>query len=450
MAGRLRFGVAVAVCAFGAQSLFAQGIAPVGMDQVRPAAVYADPGTPWITSGYGPAVGYPGANTGYTPPSGPVYDDGMIVDHQSLQFDDGELAETPIEKAIKRGLHSSWVRFDYLHWHIDDPGDVLVGESTTTIGDGFLTQYYPLNGNRDLADEYFRDVDLERIGLRDVSGVQTTIGLPTTIGTFELSGFMLQQASDEVIARDLPGVGPSFFGFLSAPLNVGITTTINGEPVDAGTAATVLFNNSFLTRVTTDVWGAEFNWIMDPVEPGEGYKWFRPLLGFRYLALQEQMRVNGTNIDLDTGEFLNAGKVSVENFNNIYGPQFGWRTELVHRWFTIGVEPKFTLGANSFLGSMRTSDLYGDGPVNEKIREGEFCAVGDLDVYARIPLGEYCAFFVSYNLTIASDVARPWDNARYDVLVDDSDNVTNNFHIDDKTKSFRLEGYTLGIEIIFP
>jgi hypothetical protein len=127
----------------------------------------------------------------------------------------------------------------------------------------------------------------------------------------------------------------------------------------------------------------------------------------------------------------------------------GFRAELVHRWFTVGVEPKLTVGANSFLGSMRTSDLYGDGSVNRKERTAEAMALGDLDVYARVPLSDWCAVFVSYNLMVASDIARPFDNARYDILVDGSD-VTNNFHVVDDTKSMRFEGYTVGVELILP
>ncbi|MGE3314570.1 MAG: BBP7 family outer membrane beta-barrel protein [Planctomycetaceae bacterium] len=431
----------------------------MGSPGLQPAPVQNSLGTPWINSTYGGPSGYPAAGGGYYAPEGPVVDDGMVIEHTGLDYDDGELAETPIEVAIKRALSSTWVRFDYLHWHIQNPGDTLVGASTTDIGDGYLTQYYPLNGNRFFPDEYFRDFDLGPIGLRDISGVQTTIGLPTTVGTFELSGFILQQGSDEVIARDLPGTGSSsiFDSFIgefqfgdSAPLSNGITTTINGQTVPVQDAAFLRYNTAFKNRYTSDVWGAEFNWVRDGLEPGEGFK-FRPLLGFRYLAIQEQMRIEGTDIRTVSGDtVIIQDKVSVENFNNIYGPQVGFRTELVHRWFTIGAEPKLMVGANNFLGSMRTSDLYGDGPVNRKDRTSEWSVVGDLDAYAKIPLNDIFSLYVSYNLTVASDVARPGDNARYDVLIDDSDNATNNFHIEDDTKAFRLEGYTVGIEIIFP
>jgi hypothetical protein len=455
MAGRLRVCLFVAVCAFGTERLNAQGVAPLVGNPAAPTAVSNGLGTPWIQSTYGNPVGYPAANSGYYAPDCPTADDGMVIQHVSHDYGYEEgFEETPLDRAIHRALRSAWVRFDYLHWSIEEPGDVLVGASTTTIGDDFLTKYYPTNGSRTNPDVYFRDVDLTSVGLNDVPGVQTTIGLPTTIGVFEWSGFIMQQASDEVIARDLPGVGSAiadeFFFFLgdSAPLAVGLTTTINGQEVDAGTAATRQFNNFFRARVATDVFGTEFNFYKDSYDPGEGFH-FRPMLGFRYFGVQEKMRIDGNNID-DSFVVVSEGKVSTDTFNNLYGPQAGFRAELKHRWFTIGCEPKLTVGANSFVSTMKTSDLYGDGEREFRDETTKAMVIGDLDVYARIPLHEYCAVFVSYNLAVASDVARPFDNARYDILVDDSDNVTNNFHMDDKTKSMRFEGYTLGVELIIP
>jgi len=360
----------------------------------------------------------------------PYYDeDGTVVTRSELEYDDGELAETPLEKALSRALHSSWVRFDYLHWHLPDPGDVLIGAPTTDIGPGYLTKFFSL-GSQLFPSGYGRDIDLSRIGLHDISGVQTTIGLPLTFGSIEASGFILQQASDEMIETDIPGThsGLTLFSL--------ITTTTNGVQTTANNAGALRWSDAFQARITSDVWGTEINFIMDGLEPGEGFK-FRPLAGARYLAVQEQMLITGSS----GGD---TDRISSEVFNNVYGPQIGFRAELVHRWFTVGVEPKVMIGANSYLSSLRTSDLLGDGPTRNKTRDGVFSPIGDLDVYFRIPVNDNFALFASYNLTVISKISRPFDNIVYDVS-----NGQNNLHLDNKEHSYRLEGYTVGAEIIF-
>ena len=63
--------------------------------------------------------------------------------------------------------------------------------------------------------------------------------------------------------------------------------------------------------------------------------------------------------------------------NNSYVLQTGFRTEFVHQFFTLGVEPKAGLGMNHYEGTVRTVDLrdspfvpiHDDGVVTSNIQE---------------------------------------------------------------------------------
>jgi hypothetical protein len=327
--------------------------------------------------------GPPGTNAPMTQPQGTgqvgpintesgvgyIDHDGTVVTRSELEEDDGELVETPLEQAIRRGLRSSWLRVDYLNWSLGDSS----GET--------------------------RGYDLTEIGLHDTPGIQATVGLPMTFGSFELSGFLLGQASVDVLASNFEGE-----------------------------------SDTFVTRFTSDVWGADLNFVMDPYMPGEGFK-CRPMGGFRYFAIQESMKIPGETSSGDPW-------AKSETFNNIVAPQFGVRFELVHRWFTIGAEPKVGFGVNTILTEIRDKGLF---DVNDAHRETEFetafAPYGDFDVYARIPCGEHFSLFVSYNLVVMAGVSRPFDAMTF--------SSSDGFQQDQDTRSYRMEGYTLGGEFIF-
>ena len=299
-------------------------------------------------------------------------DDGTIVARSELVKrseweDDGELGVHPIEKCISRAVRSSWVRVDYLNSSISD----LEGETP--------------------------NFDLTAIGQHGVNGIQTTLGLPTTFGSFELSGFLLEQSSDEPFA-----------------------TGFSGSPT------------SYRSRFASNVWGTDMNFISDPVEPGEGFK-LRPMGGVRYFAIREAMRIPHV---LPPTPLIRS-----ETFNHVLAPQIGLRSELVHRWFTIGAEPKVGFGVNTFFGEIIDNNFLGQGIVYEKEYETSFAPFFDLDVYARVPFNEHFSFYVAYNLLLMAGVSRPMDNLAHDTEF--------NFHLDTATRGYRLDGYTVGLELTF-
>ncbi len=369
MAGRLKICVLIATCSLTSQTLLAQGPAYSGSPGAVRFSTYEE-----ALGGSGAPVsgGSPYGMGQFAPvnaPSGTGYFDydGTVVtrsEHEEID-DDGELGVTPLEKAIHRAIESSWVRFSYLNWTIDERG----GQTP--------------------------DFDLESIGLHNVNGAEVTLGLPTNFGSFEVSGFLLEQASVDLVA------------ILSTP--------------------------SF-ARFTSNVWGADINFIMDPTVPGEGFK-LRPMGGLRYFAIQEALAIPGEYTSADP-----SGKIDV--FNNIIAPQFGLRAELVHRWFTIGVEPKAGLGVNTFLAEFKTRNNFENTPDGHPRQyDTTFAPFGDLDVYSRVPCGEHFAIYAAYNLIFMAGVSRPHDNIGQD--------STGAYVLDPDSRGFRLEGFTLGAELIF-
>ena len=282
--------------------------------------------------------------------------------------DDGELGVHPLEKCISRAVRSCWTRVDYLNSSISD----LDGETSS--------------------------FDLTSIGQHGVNGIQTTLGLPTNFGSFEISGFTLEQSSDEIFASGFAGSSTSYF-----------------------------------SRFVSDVWGADINFISDPVEPGEGFK-LRPMGGLRYFAIQEALKIPHV---LPPSPYIRS-----ETFNNVLAPQIGLRTELVHRWFTIGAEPKVGFGVNTVQAEMINYGFLSTPAATAEENDTTFAPFFDLDVYARVPFNEHFSLYVAYNLLLMGGVSRPMDNLVYD-------SVTPNFHLDTDSRGFRLDGYTVGLEFTF-
>lgn len=386
--------------------------------------------------GYGPQMGYGPARTpysGYHGPTAPVSrnvqlfgDDGIFTNSEPLFH--APKAETPFERFLLGVTKNSFVRIEYLNWTLDGPGNTLLGSKTATTGNPRMP--FPT------ATGVARVSDLAKISFRDTNGVRGVFGIPLMGATLEISAFLLEQASDQIQPT---GAAPAPGNF------IGTTVLSNGA---VGTNVRV-FDQFFKASFTNDFWGGGADVVFDNGPMGAGWR-ILPIVGFRYLNLSEQLT--------QLGSFNNGGLspafstfIDSDTINNIYGPTLGFRTEFVHKWFTVGVDNRITGGINNFRTRLTTERILtaSEPRMVDEIESTEFSPVWELGVYGKVHINQNFSVFVSYNLLWLTHVARPDEAIRYNVNTVLGTPVSNAFAARKVFESMQIQGVTVGGEIRF-
>jgi hypothetical protein len=481
MVGRLGLGLATALSLLSAGGLYAQGTAPGLGPQAyysnAPAGAYAPAGygqqtygAPLVSQGLSPFGTDPAP--AFAPPSyasSPVKQAGYNAQEVNGQPCPGNSAycgmpgcaggeasddfvETPWEELLCRILRNVEVRVDYIQWGISRPHTVLIGENPAPgvlqpafgfeVFDGFFftnpnppavqknpTDVFPiLNQNFNQVGQA-RAYDTTGISLSENSGSQVTFTLPMTYGEIEASGFILAKASSAPNPGGLPGGIPGENQAFAA-----IPVTVNGQPsTDVG-----LFSQSFNQYFSSFLYGAEVNVYFNAIVPKDYGFVFKPMLGFRYLGIDEHFDVNASNPGVP-GSFVYSSTI-----NNIYGPTVGARCELMTQWFTIGADPRFTFGVNQFAANVNSFDPV-DGSAHDHDIDARFAPVGAVDAYIKIPLHERCHIYAAYNLFGTTNVSRPQSQVDYDL----TSNLTNNTHLNLSNEGIMVQGFSVGCEFNF-
>lgn len=381
----------------------------------------------------------------YTPMYGPIYTpasqqvpgvpyygpDGMITTRIG---NEDEWDETgPVEKFLTQLSFNTYWRFEYLLWRIERPGDEYLGaELPSTVNpesfDVFDDQDPPnLLGTG-------RVFNTRGISLTDNNGLRLTVGVPLTFGAFEVSGFALQQADQLLHSGELPSTSQ----FVVTPLSQG------GAPATTGLRHDQFFDVNY----TTDIYGFQTKVIFDRSPPGEGFK-LNPLVGFQFVDIQEQMTQTGGASDISTGGILTS-IIDSDTNNNVWGPTVGFRAELVHRWFTVGVEPKVAIAFNNYQARVRTLNLRGteDGQFTTRDRSIDFSPIFETNAYARLHLSESVTLTAAANYFFVYQVARPVDSIQYG---DNGDFPTPpGVVVDADLRDIWFRGLSCGLEITLP
>jgi hypothetical protein len=482
MAGRLAIGVAMAACFLTTGGLYAQGPSSYGPATYGPAA--NGPATygpaaygpaAYGPSSYGPASYGPADNGGWTgnyaagngdaapggyppqagpcgympqsafqQPTGPTapapqpnpYIDCNGMTATSDTRDSEPVDETPFEEILCRVARNVIFNIDYINWSIIDPHKTLIGAQPTldTLNQNFEgfttllrdpTQFFPVTNG--LARAY----DTGPISLYENSGIKGTLSLPLTFGSAELTGFGLQPANSQVYLGGLPNGTPPNQIFAAIPFK------INEQP----SSELDLFTQSFRAEYSSVVFGGEFNIVFNPIEPKQYGLLIRPMLGFRYLGIQEQFDVQAANLGVA------ATTIDSRTFNNIYGPQLGLRLEFVTQWVTLGADPRVMLGVNQFASSVSSSDAN-FGSSGDSISSLRFTPVGALDLYAKIPIHDQVKLYFAYNLIGTGNISRPQEQIDYN-LNEVNNVLTNDIHLNLSHSEFIVQGLSAGLEFNF-
>lgn len=435
-------------------------------------------GHSYATSAFGD-VGPGQAPEAYCPPPGEAYCPPPGMEHKKRWWERQPLWISPGFLKPPRG---ATVQLEYLHWSVQDPGSGLLGAepplglNTNPDGD-FDRGYYSdalFDNNFDPSDGYvtsrivqnpipglpgtevlgFNYVPrMDELSLNDNNGMRLTFEIPTyDHGTIELSGWLLGQASDEhhfgpkkfVPADAFEIIDPGGFPF---PIFINgedfyPTTTVN---IDTGADFVSIPYDTLDVAYRSDLFGADFRYVVDALAPqGEGLK-LRPTIGFKYVSVQESMYQHG-EFQPQFGP-LHVSNLNTDTTNNFLGPTLGLRAELEHRWFTVGVQPEVAFTGN-IAEATATSNrfVHPDSPKRTNSSDYfDFAPILDIKTYARIKLSDHCRFTVGYDAMWLSRVFRASEVMDYRITEDENSNINTKNATDHVT----VDGLSLGLEFMF-
>lgn len=459
---RLLFGLIVILSGMGYRSAQAQYAPPNHADPIFSVASYRPQNHAQTYSRT--AVDYTQMPaqyvTGYdsSPYYGPGDQSDMIV--RTLPVDRGWAYDHPMDGLFKNVVQNSWMRVEYLLWKAP-PGNQLVGTQTRAYSDprqpftlldadGIPVTVPDPTDPDELIEQSSKVADLSTIGQQGANGIRGTFGIDFNSGSIEASFFGMDSDVSSVSygAAQLRGAD---FGETD---RISITTFDGG--VLGETSRT--FNQRYAITYQTQAWGAESNYVINTEHlffrtySGVGGLQIRPLLGFRYMKIAEDMLIQGAFEDTTATPPVAFFETTVRSATNnkLYVPQAGIRLEFVHPWFTISTQPKVGFGVNNYNGTVFTNQfLDATDPIHVTgVSKRTFSPTFELGVNARFHLTEYFTFNVGYNFFWANHIARPGTITNYNI----NRNITNGVSLkaQNSLDSYKLHGLVLGGEIRFP
>jgi hypothetical protein len=383
-------------------------------------------------------AGYPTPSPAYqqVAPPGSWYDQPQAPPESEHILKDLWKMDAVLFNMIKKPFYpGTWVRSEFLMWTIENPGNVLLGEQLSTIPDAReLTPAFD-NSDPPVLLGFSRTPDLDDFRFHDIYGLRLTYGVPLTVGSLEFSAFVLEQANHNELAPELPSpITPGSASFVST------TTFIDGQTSNNGQR----FDQSFNARLTSEVWGAKMRVIFDKYQPGPGLT-LNPLVGFRYLNVNEQMMQRGVFTNLGT-QSPQVSLVGTEADNNLFGLDFGFQSEVMYKWMTLGFRPSASLGLNVSEATARSERFVS---ATDAFRDSEtdrvaFSPVVELETYLKFNLTDNFTIMGGYNLIYMTKVQRAADAIIYDIS--SGPNAQSLVRAKKDYKSMYIQGLTVGTE----
>lgn len=340
----------------------------------------------------------------------------------------------------------AFLRVEYLHFNIKDPGNVTLGAPVKGVTDETQPFYVYEPGTSNVNAVGYVPTTFP-VALSDINGVRATLGLELTYGgSFEIGAFFLGKKSSGFNITSFPEQVVTNPG---DPLSAHIVTQdVATTLLDHGQIGSLvlLYNQSYSLTYTSQLWGAEGNFIGD--YDRDGLFQLNPILGVRYFNLSERMTQRGVYKDtvLDLAPITTT--IDSLTTNNLYGGQIGGRLELVTKYIQMGIDPKLLFLGNTMYASVATEHLRSnaDGVYSTNDQTTGFSFGVDLSAYAAINFTERFSVRVGYTFIWLNAVTRPYDNIYYNSNgLDNPPAVTTKLDRQD----FVVHGVSVGGELKF-
>lgn len=334
------------------------------------------------------------------------------------------------------------------------------------------------------------------VGQRDVLArvaVSQPILIRSAGGTFSLGTLRYRDVDDFANAAANPVIDPSLTGAptVNNPTGGTIYDIFNpgGGLDDIGT------QSNYRASFRSSLWGAESNWVMDAFNPNSPLG-IRPLAGFRYQNFTEELYQAGESIyqrpvvgqPLLARNIAFTRRIDADSLNQVYGPQIGFRAEYVRPRFGFGVEPKATLGVNTYKANLFTSQILSpnnqvnfdadgepiftaaEGTAQRALQEElanyafeadrtlrekrtKFAPILAVKSYGHVNITDYLRLTASYEFMWTGSLHRPGSNIGYIAdapsLLDQFQTPRANFQLYQHTEDMIVHGLTVGAEFTY-
>lgn len=373
---------------------------------------------------------------------------GFPVDPELLPAprDRGFLYDTDsqLDLDIRETLERTWIRMEYLNWDVTNPGQVYLGAPLANFD--YQGDFPPINQTnpgtnafpvqdpvQTRANVYGFVPDLGEVDWGHVNGLRGTIGIPLRPFTFEGSAWTLAHRDSNQHIEPLLSGGLTLIPVVSL-FNNGVLSN----------NAMIPFDSFYDARVGINMFGADTNLVMNPIQPGNPIQ-VQPLVGLKYIQYKNNLSITGA--DIESGVSPAIGSVAE---NNNFGPQVGLRFSYDTKWVSFSADPKFAFGINRHIDTVSSSQLYTLTELDKRVQEENtsFAPIFDFNVNARVHMSQHFSVFVSYNFLAIGRQSTSWENVYYNSppnpLTDPSAiglNVTK--------KSVIAHGITVGGELRF-
>jgi len=415
-----------------------------------------------------------------TPGSPDLYEE-LLPNRRKMSYEDNPRTTLPFREMLR----GSWFRMEYLQGSIHHADPRTLGtpfEGVDINGDPVYVEdpseqflVYLTNG---ITQAYAQTPTTEGIDWSDAQGGRISFGIPITKRAWlEASfwGYMNQRDS-----LNLPTV-PNLPGFST---NGG--TTIGGIPVDEegntifgwgihGTTPTTFlitnmlvdgqeglkwlyFDHDVYSRYESKFKGGNIDLVLNWVTPDIGFR-AQPIIGYRHEQFTEALLYGGGANGLGSLPVNQEAWLKSQASNQRDQVEFGIRNEIATRFFTIGAQEKFGLGANNVRTNVVTynanqtlPDGVLDGTVYQRSSDSEviFAPSFDLDVYAKVPLTPWMNFRIGYNLLLMGNIAAADRSIRFDSISDGTGGSSANITSNARTSYRTVSALTIGGEIVLP
>jgi Putative beta barrel porin-7 (BBP7) len=355
--------------------------------------------------------GMPGGPGGY--PSSP-YRTPIPMDQPAEWYGDpDEVVAGSAPYGPARIFDGAFIRTEYLHWNLKDPDDALFGAPLASV-DNPSQRFDVFEPGTSNIIARARVPTTDGINLSDINGIRATVGMELLYGgTIEVGAFMLGVKQSGYSVDRFPRVlvrNPNDFFSLHFVEDVIATSLLNnGQKGDT----VLLYNKAYSAVYVSQLWGGEGNYVGD--YDRDGLFHLNPTIGLRYLSLHERLNQQGTYENDSISLPPVTTNINSMTFNNLYGPQFGFRLEMITKYLNFGIDPKLLLLGNTMFATVSTNHLRSNAdPVTYTDELKTSFSFGmDLPAYAQINFGDRFSARVGYNFIWLNRVTRPEDNINY-------------------------------------
>jgi len=322
--------------------------------------------------------------------------------------DDGyrDYGASPFDAMLLSASRGIWMRLEYLNYSYKEPEGTPLG--APLLGTPNILEPFNVTVAGQLAG-VARVPTIEAVDMSHRNGIRSTLGIPLPAGRggFEASIFWMQDDPERTQEFDL---GPPVVGSTDPARFIVTSTLTNGVPGNN----IFIYDLSYRTRSSIDIWGGELNWVSDPYASGPGLQ-IRPLVGLRYLNIAEQL--------VQEGSFDQQGQLATpldsvitsRSDNAAYIPQVGVRLEIVHPRFVLGVEPKLGAGFADINNTVVTERLRspGDPTITSQDNSTKLTAAGEISLYGKVNVTENMTVNFGYSFLFIDNVSRAYSSILY-------------------------------------